>query len=79
MGDILTRDRTARLAWGYAPVGNPLIDTTVTLLHSNTIKDIRQGSIAAEPIMPSLLGQRDYALWRLRAESRCDLLGAGHD
>lgn len=78
VGDILTRDQTARLAWGYAPADNPLIDTTVTLSHSNTIKDIRQGSISTEPIMPSLLGRRDYALWKLRAENRADLSGVDH-
>lgn len=77
VGDILTRDQTARLAWGYAPADNPLIDATVTLSYTNTIKDIRQGSDPSEPISESLLGRRDYGLWKLRAENRADLSGAG--
>lgn len=76
VGDILTRDQTARLVWGYAPADNPLIDATVTLSYTNTIKDIAQGSDPAEPISPTLLGRRDYALWKLRAQNRADL-GAG--
>lgn len=79
VGDILTRDQTARMAWGYAPEDNPLIDTTVTLSHTNTVKDIAQGSDPDEPIMDSLLGRRDYSLWKLRAENRADLSGGGMD
>lgn len=79
VGDILTRDQTARAAWSYNPADNRLIDATVTLSYTNTIKDVRQGSNPAEPIMPSLLGRRDYGLWKLKAENTADLSGAGHE
>lgn len=76
VGDILTRDQTARLVWGYDPE-NPLIDAKVTLSYTNTIKDIRQGSNPAEPIMPTLLGRRDYGLWKLRAQNVADISTGG--
>ncbi|MDO5631588.1 MAG: TonB-dependent receptor [Paracoccus sp. (in: a-proteobacteria)] len=76
VGDILTRDQTARLVWGYNPE-NPLIDSTVTLSYTNTIKDIRQGSNPDEPIMDSLLGRRDYGLWKLRAQNVADVSAGG--
>ncbi|MGP9803584.1 TonB-dependent receptor domain-containing protein [Paracoccus sp. NSM] len=79
VGDILTRDQTARLVWGYNPADNALIDARVTLSYTNTIKDVQQGSVAAEPIMPSLLGRRDYALWKLNVRNVADLSGAGHE
>ncbi|MDO5643196.1 MAG: TonB-dependent receptor, partial [Paracoccus sp. (in: a-proteobacteria)] len=76
VGDILTRDQTARLVWGYNPA-NPLIDSTVTLSYTNTIKDIRQGSDPSEPIMATLLGRRDYGLWKLRAQNVADISAGG--
>ena len=79
MGNILTRDQTARLVWGYNPADTALIDTRVTLSYTNTIKDVQQGSNPAEPIMPSLLGRRDYALWKLNVRNVADLSGAGHE
>ncbi|MDO5603970.1 MAG: TonB-dependent receptor [Paracoccus sp. (in: a-proteobacteria)] len=72
VGDILTRDQTARLAWGYNPA-DPRVDLTVTLSYTNTIKDIRQGDNPDEPIMTSLLGRRDYGLWKLKAQNVADL------
>ncbi|CAM3343488.1 TonB-dependent receptor domain-containing protein [Paracoccus nototheniae] len=77
VGDILTRDQTTRLVWGYDPA-NPLIDAKVTLSYSNTIKDVRQGDDPDEPILDSLLGRRDYALWKLRGENVADISGAGY-
>ncbi|MDO5647164.1 TonB-dependent receptor [Paracoccus sp. (in: a-proteobacteria)] len=77
VGDIVTRDRTARLEWGHNPE-NPLVDATVTLSYTSTLKDIRQGDDPAEPIMASLLGRRDYALWTLRGQNVADLSGAGY-
>lgn len=79
VGDILTRDQTARLVWGYNPADNALIDAKVTLSYTNTIKDVQQGSDPSEPIIASLLGRRDYALWKLRAENVADISGAGYD
>lgn len=79
VGDILTRDQTARLVWGYNPADNALVDAKVTLSYTNTIKDVQQGTNTAEPIVPSLLGRRDYALWKLRAENVADLSGAGFE
>lgn len=73
VGDITTRDQVARLEWGYNPADNPFIDATVTLSYTNTMKDVRQGDDPAEPIMESLLGRRDYALWRLKAQNTADL------
>ncbi|MDO5705928.1 MAG: TonB-dependent receptor [Paracoccus sp. (in: a-proteobacteria)] len=77
VGDILTRDQTARLEWGYDPA-SPLVDATVTLSYTNTIKDIRQGDDPDEPIMPSLLGRRDYGLWKLKAQNVADLSAGGY-
>ncbi|MCQ0971783.1 TonB-dependent receptor [Paracoccus sp. TK19116] len=78
LGDILTRDQVARLEWGWDPQNNRYIDATVTLSYTNTIKDVQQGSVPAEPIMDSLLGRRDYALWRLKAQNVADLSGSGY-
>ncbi|MBU3028908.1 TonB-dependent receptor domain-containing protein [Paracoccus marinaquae] len=79
VGDILTRDQVARLEWGWAPADNRYIDTMVSLSYTNTIKDTKQGSDPDEPIMDSLLGRRDYALWRLRAQNVSDLSGENFD
>ncbi|MDO5527895.1 MAG: TonB-dependent receptor [Paracoccus sp. (in: a-proteobacteria)] len=76
VGDILTRDQTARLVWGYNPE-NPLIDSTVSLSYTNTIKDIQQGSNPDEPIMDTVLGRRDYGLWKLRAQNVADVSAGG--
>lgn len=78
VGDILTRDQTARLEWGWNPEENRLIDATVTLSYTNTIKDVRQGDKPDEPIMDSLLGRRDYALTKLKAQNVMDLSGVGY-
>ncbi|RNF36358.1 TonB-dependent receptor domain-containing protein [Paracoccus methylarcula] len=78
VGDILTRDQVARLEWGWNPADNRLIDATVALSYTNTIKDVQQGGVANEPISPTLLGRRDYALWKLRAQNVMDLSGAGY-
>ncbi|MFD1881190.1 TonB-dependent receptor domain-containing protein [Paracoccus pacificus] len=72
VGDITTRDQTARLVWGYDPA-DPRINMKVTLSYTNTIKDVRQGDDPAEPIMSSLLGRRDYGLWKLKAQNVADL------
>lgn len=78
VGDILTRDQTARLEWGWNPEDNRLIDATVTLSYTNTIKDVQQGDKPDEPIMDSLLGRRDYALTKLKAQNVMDLSGTGY-
>lgn len=78
VGDITTRDQVARLEWGYNPADNPFIDATVTLSYTNTMKDVRQGDDPAEPIMDSLLGRREYALWRLKAQNTADLSTADY-
>ncbi|MAQ11632.1 MAG: TonB-dependent receptor [Gammaproteobacteria bacterium] len=78
VGDILTRDQVARLEWGWNPADNRFIDATVTLSYTNTIKDVEQGSNPAEPVMDSLLGRRDYGLWRLKAQNVADLSGEGY-
>lgn len=76
-GDILTRDRTARAVWDYDPADNPLIDLAVTLSYSDTLKRIEQGDRPDEPILPSLLGERSYASWKLRAVNVADLSAGG--
>ncbi|NHF72031.1 TonB-dependent receptor domain-containing protein [Paracoccus xiamenensis] len=78
VGDITTRDQVARLEWGWNPADNRYIDAKVTLSYTNTIKDVKQGDNADEPIMGSLLGRREYALWRLRGQNTADLSGAGY-
>lgn len=75
VGDILTRDQTAKLVWGWNPADNRLIDATVTLSYTNTIKDVRQGNVPSEPIDVSMLGRRDYGLWKLKAQNVADLSG----
>ncbi|MFV0293379.1 MAG: TonB-dependent receptor domain-containing protein [Paracoccus sp. (in: a-proteobacteria)] len=79
VGDILTRDQIARLEWGWNPADNRLIDTTVSLSYTNTIKDVQQGDDPSEPIMPTLLGRREYGLWRLKAQNVSNLSGAGYN
>lgn len=78
VGDITTRDQTARLVWGINPGDNRLLDATVTLSYTNTMKDVAQGDDADEPIPASLLGRKEYRLWKLRAENVADLSGAGY-
>ena len=73
VGDILTRDRTARMVWEYDPADNPLINMAVTLSYSDTLKRTEQGDKPDEPIEPSLLGEKDYGLWKLRATNTADL------
>lgn len=72
VGDITTRDQTMRLAWGWDPA-DPRIDVTATLSYTNTIKDVRQGDDPSEPIQPTLLGRRDYGLWKLKVRNVADL------
>ncbi|WBU52203.1 TonB-dependent receptor [Paracoccus sp. SCSIO 75233] len=79
VGDITTRDQVARLEWGYNPADNRYVDTTVTLSYTNTMKDVKQGDDPAEQISPTLLGKRDYALWRLKAQNIADLSTADYD
>lgn len=78
VGDILTRDQVARLEWGWNPEDNRYVDATVTLSYTNSIKDVRQGDKPDEQISPTLLGRRDYALWKLKAQNTADLSGAGY-
>lgn len=79
VGDITTRDQTARLTWGWKPQDNRYVDLTATLSYTNTLKDVRQGNDPDEPIMDSLLGARDYRLWKFRLRNVADLSGAGYD
>lgn len=79
VGDITTRDQTARLVWGWKPADNRYVDLTATLSYTNTIKDIRQGDDPSEPIMESLLGKRDYGMWKLKINNVADLSGNGYD
>lgn len=73
VGDILTRDKTAKAVWEYNPADNRFVDMAVTLSYTDTLKRIEQGNIPAEPIMPSFLGERSYGLWTLRATNTADL------
>ncbi|MBV0892696.1 TonB-dependent receptor [Paracoccus sp. Z118] len=73
VGDILTVDHTARAVWEYDPVNNPLIDLAVTLSYNDTLKRTEQGDDPDEPIMPSMLGERSYELWKLKAVNVADL------
>lgn len=79
VGDITTRDQTARLTWGWNPQDNRYVDLTATLSYTNTMKEVQQGDDPAEPIMASLLGRRDYRLWKFRLQNAADLSGAGYD
>lgn len=79
VGDITTRDQTARLIWGWNPQDNRYVDLTATLSYTNTLKDVRQGNDPDEPIMDSLLGARDYRLWKFKLRNVADLSGAGYD
>ncbi|SMO88406.1 TonB-dependent receptor domain-containing protein [Paracoccus laeviglucosivorans] len=79
VGDIITRDQTAKLVWGWNPQDNRYVDLTATLSYSNTMKDVRQGDDPAEPIMESLLGKRDYRLWKLKVANVADLSTSGYD
>lgn len=78
VGDIRTRDQVARLEWGWNPEDSRLIDATVSLSYTNSTKDVRQGDNPLEPIEPTLIGKRDYGLWKLKAENVMDLSGAGY-
>ena len=73
VGDITTRDQVARAEWGWNPQDNRYIDMTASLSYTNTLKDVRQGDNAQEPISPTLLGERDYRLWRLKVDNTADL------
>lgn len=77
VGDILTEDHTARAIWEYDPADNPFVDLAVTLSYSDTLKRIRQGNDPDEPIMPTLLGERAYELWKLKAVNVADLSTSG--
>lgn len=79
VGDITTRDQTMKLTWGWNPQDNRYIDLTATLSYTNTMKDVRQGDDPDEPIMASLLGRRDYQLWKFKLRNVSDLSGAGYD
>lgn len=79
LGDITTRDQVARLVWGYNPQDNRLVDLTATLSYTNTMKDVRQGDDPSEPIMSSLLGERDYKLWKLKLRNVSDLSTDSYD
>lgn len=79
VGDITTRDQTARLIWGWNPQDNRYVDLTATLSYSSTMKDVQQGDDPDEPIMDSFLGRRDYRLWKFRLQNVADLSGAGFD
>ncbi|WP_287883176.1 MULTISPECIES: TonB-dependent receptor domain-containing protein [Paracoccus] len=79
VGDITTRDQTARFIWGWNPEDNRYVDLTATLSYTNTLKDVRQGDDPDEPIMDSLLGERDYRLWKFKLSNVADLSGAGYD
>ncbi len=79
VGDITTRDQTARLVWGWNPADNRYIDMTATLSYSNTMKNIEQGDDPNEPIMSSFLGRRDYKLWKLRLNNVADLSGQNYE
>ncbi|MFD2442019.1 hypothetical protein ACFSS8_21545 [Paracoccus kondratievae] len=68
-----------KLTWGWNPQDNRYIDLTATLSYTNTMKDVRQGDDPDEPIMASLLGRRDYQLWKFKLRNVSDLSGAGYD
>jgi len=79
VGDITTRDQTARLIWGWNPADNRYVDLTATLSYSNTMKDVRQGDDPDEPIMETLLGKRDYRLWKFRLTNVADISAGEFD
>lgn len=78
VGDITTRDQVARLEWGWNPSDNRYIDAKVTLSYTNTMKETKQGDDPDEPISATLLGKREYKLWRLKGQNTADLSGAGY-
>ena len=79
VGDITTRDQTARLVWGWNPADNRYVDLTATLSYTNTIKDVQQGNNPDEPIMDSLLGKRDYKLWKFKLRNVADISTGQYD
>lgn len=79
VGDITTRDQTAKAVWGWNPVDNRYVDMKATLSYTNTIKDVRQGDDPDEPIMASLLGKREYKLWKFKLDNTADVSGTGYD
>lgn len=79
VGDITTRDQTAKLVWGWSPADNRYVDLTATLSYTNTMKTIEQGDDPDEPIMDSLLGKRQYKLWKFKLANTADLSGAGYE
>ncbi|MFH5774261.1 TonB-dependent receptor domain-containing protein [Paracoccus sp. NGMCC 1.201697] len=79
VGDITTRDQTAKLTWGWNPQDNRYVDLTATLSYTNTMKDVRQGDDPDEPIMDTLLGKRDYRLWKFKLMNVADLSGDSYD
>ncbi|WP_134680484.1 TonB-dependent receptor domain-containing protein [Paracoccus ravus] len=79
VGDITTRDQTARLVWGWNPAENRYIDMKAVLSYTNTMKDVRQGDDPAEPIMDAFLGKRDYRLWKFKLDNTADISGEGYE
>ncbi|MBR9863863.1 MAG: TonB-dependent receptor [Rhodobacteraceae bacterium] len=73
VGDITTESQVARLEYGFAPEDNPFWDLKATLSYTNSSKLVEQGSVAAEPISATLLGERSYELWKLKVENMADL------
>lgn len=79
VGDITTRDRTAKAVWEYNPEGNRYINLAATLSYTDTLKRIEEGGNPAEPISPTLLGDRSYGLTKLKVTNTADLSGGGID
>jgi len=79
VGDITTRDQTAKAEWGWNPADNRYIDLTAALSYTNTMKDVQQGDDPAEPIMDSLLGKRVYRLWKFKLNNVADLSGDSYE
>lgn len=73
VGDITTESQVAKLEYNFAPEDNPFWDLTATLSYTNSSKEVQQGTVAAEPISASLLGERSYELWKLKVENVANL------